>query len=217
MGTGTKVGEPSPAATLRRRLRWLLPLALVLTVALVVALVEAVRSSDQMSSPAMIQTAGFHSPTSTTPVPFSLPVLQQGAAPSPASPQTVTMSSLRGKPVVLNMWASSCTVCKTETPAIESVAKRAGTSVAFVGVDTLDQKTPALGFLHRYDVTYLQLFDPGETVGAGYGIPGLPVTVFVSARGKVLGEYLGALNTMTLTHYLKSLFGLRVPATTGMG
>jgi hypothetical protein len=38
------------------------------------------------------------------------------------------------------------------------------------------------------------------------------VTVFVSARGKVVGEYLGALTTMTLTHYLSSLFHVHVPA-----
>lgn len=215
MGTATGAGEPSRGAALRRRLRWLLPLTLVLTAGLVIALVEAVHSSNQMSNSTMIQSAGFHSPTSTTPVRFSLPVLQQGSASSPGSPATVTMSSLRGKPVVLNMWGSWCTVCKAETPAIESVAKRTGSSVEFVGVDTLDHKTPALAFLHRYHVTYLQLSDPGETVGSGYDVPGLPVTVFVSARGKVLGEYLGALNATTLTHYLKTLFGVRLSAAMG--
>ena len=217
MGTVGDVGERSPAAILRRRPRWLVPFALVLTVALVVALVEAFHYSDQMARPGMIQTAGFRAPTSTTPVPFSLPVLQQSASGPRRSTQTVTMSSLRGRPVVLNLWGSWCTVCKTETPAIESVAERAGGSVEFVGVDTLDHTTAALAFLHRYDVTYLQLFDPSETVATGYRIPGLPVTVFVSARGKVLGEYLGALNVMTLAHYLERLFGVQVSAAMPMG
>lgn len=217
MGILTKVGEASPGATLRRRLRWLVPLGLAAIAAIVVGLVEAFHYSDQISRPAMIQTAGFHSPASTTPVPFALPVLQQAAASPPGSPQTVSMSSLRGTPVVLNMWGSWCTVCKKETPAIESVAKRAGGSVDFVGVDTLDHRTAALAFLHRYDVTYLQLFDPGEAVGAGYRVVGLPVTVFVSARGKVVGEYLGALNTATLSHYLQRLFGVHVPTPMAMG
>lgn len=205
-------GTAHAAAVRRRRLKWLLPIALVVTAGLVVALVEAFNASNKMNSPAMIQTAGFHTPMSTTPVPFSLPVLQESAGASASAPQMVTMSSLRGRPVVLNMWASTCTVCKQETPAIESVAKRTGRSVDFVGVDTLDQKTAGLGFLQHYGVTYLQLFDPNETVGAGYSIPGLPVSVFVSAHGQVLGEYLGALNTKTLTHYLTSLFGVHVPA-----
>lgn len=214
MTTATRERGVGDAAHLSRRLKWLVPLALLATFAIVVALVEAVHSSSRMNSPTMIQTAGFHAPTSTTPVRFSLPVLQPAMG-TAASSQPVSMSSLRGKPVVLNMWASTCTVCKQETPAIESVAKQMGGKVDFVGVDTIDQRTAALGFLSRYGVSYLQLFDPNETVGAGYDIPGLPVSVFVSARGKVLGEYLGALNTMTLTHYLRTLFGVRVPSAMG--
>lgn len=192
-----------------------MPVTLVVTVGLVVALVEALTYTHKMSSPTMIQTAGFHPPMSTTPVPFSLPILQEGASAAATAPPTVTMSSLRGKPVVLNMWASTCTVCQKETPAIESVARHAGKAVDFVGVDTLDQKAAGLAFLQRYGVSYLQLFDPNETVGAGYDIPGLPVSVFVSSQGKVLGEYLGALNTKTLTHYLETLFGLHL--STGRG
>jgi thiol-disulfide isomerase/thioredoxin len=122
------------------------------------------------------------------------------------------MSSLVGKPIVLNMWSITCTVCMAETPAVESVARRVGDSVTFVGVDTFDEKAPALAFLHRYHVTYLQLSDPNEQVGSDYAIPGLPVTVFVSAHGKVVGEYLGALNKTTLAHYLKALFGVPLPS-----
>ena len=121
------------------------------------------------------------------------------------------MASLRGKPVVLNLWSSSCTICKAEAPAMESVASRVGHAVTFVGIDTMDQRGTALGFLHRYHVTYLQLFDPAERVGSGYGIAGFPVTVFVSDRGKVVGEYLGGLSRKTLGHYLKTLFAIQLP------
>ena len=191
----------------------LAPPAVALLVFVVFALVEALHQTNKMSSMATVQSAGFYAPTKTTPVPFSLPVLQAAASGATDAGSTVGMSSLLGKPVVLNMWSSSCTVCKQETPAVESVAKRVGSAVQFVGVDTIDQRATALSFLHRYGVTYLQLFDQGEHVGSGYGIPGLPVTVFVSAQGKVVGEYLGALSTKTLTHYLGSLFGVR-PAST---
>ncbi len=93
---------------------------------------------------------------------------------------------------------------------MESIAKRAGRSVRFVGVDSLDQRGTALAFLHRYGVSYLQLFDSAGRVGSGYGIPGFPVTVFVSGQGKVVGEYLGGLSTKTLSHYLGTLFGVRM-------
>lgn len=209
--TVTTVERPARAPAPIRRLRWLIPLAIALLAFVIVALVEAIHDSDELSKPTTIQSAGFYTPSKTAPAPFSLPVLQLAASGSPGAGKTVTMSSLLGKPVVLNMWASTCTVCRAETPDVESVARRVGDAVTFVGVDTLDEKTAALAFLHRYHVTYLQLFDPNEQVGSRYAIPGLPVTVFVSTRGKVVGEYLGALNTRTLEHYLKTLFGVYRP------
>jgi thiol-disulfide isomerase/thioredoxin len=203
---------PTRDPTSLRRLRWLVPLAAALLVFVVIAGIEAVRQSDKMSGSTEVQTAGFYKPTSTQPVAFSLPVLQ-AAAPSPSRDvHSVTMASLRGEPVVLNMWSSSCSICKEETPAMEAIARRVEHIVRFVGVDTLDEKSTALAFLRRYHVTYLQLFDQNEQVGSGYGIPGLPVTMFVSAQGKVVGEYLGALNTKTLGYYVRTLFGVRLPS-----
>ncbi len=197
-----------PAAL--RRLRWLVPLAAVLLIFVVIAGVEAMHESDKLSGSTEVQTAGFHKPTNTQPVAFSLPVLQADTSDPSLDAHSVTMSSLRGEPLVLNMWSSSCSICKEETPAMEAVARRVGHAVRFVGVDTLDQKSTALTFLRRYHVTYLQLFDESEQVGAGYRIVGFPVTVFISAQDKVVGEYEGALSVKTLEHYLGTLFGVRL-------
>jgi thiol-disulfide isomerase/thioredoxin len=198
------------AAAARRRVRWVAPLAIAVTAVVVLALIVAVHATEHLQGTTTIESAGFSQPNRTTPVSFSLPVLQPAFGETTSG--AVTMASLAGRPIVLNMWSSSCSVCKGEMPAVESVARKSGDAVQFVGVDTIDQKQSALAFLRRYHVTYLQLFDPSEVVGSGYAIPGLPVTVFVSGRGKVVGEYLGALNAKTLTHYLTSLFGVRLPA-----
>lgn len=208
-------GAAAGAAAARHRLRWVAPLAFAMTVIVVFALVVAVHATEHLQGTTTIQSAGFAKPGRTRPVSFSLPVLEPasgGASSGGASSGAVTMASLAGRPLVLNMWSSSCSVCKSEMPAVESVARRSGDAVTFVGVDTIDQEPDALAFLRRYHVTYLQLFDPKEVVGSGYAIPGLPVTVFVSARGRVVGEYLGALSAKTLTHYLTSLFGVRLAA-----
>lgn len=197
------------AASAKRRLRWTAPVAFVVTVVLVFALVVAVHATETAKGPVTIQSGAFVKPASAKSPNFSLPVLQPPAG-QPTSQAPVTLRSLVGHPVVLNMWSSSCTVCKAETPAIEAVAAREH-AVSFVGVDTIDQKAAALDFLRKFHVSYLQLSDPNEVVGSGYAIPGLPVSVFISARGKVVGEYLGALTVKTLTHYLASLFGLHVP------
>lgn len=187
-----------------------MPLAVALLAFLVFALSEALHDSRAMSGSTTIQTAGFYKPTSTTPIPFTLPVLQAATTAQSDAVGPITMTSLRGKPVVLNIWSSSCTICKAETPTLETMARRAGHAVRFVGIDTLNPKDTGVAFLHRYGVTYLQLFDPNEVVGSGYGIPGFPVTVFVSGDGKVVGEYLGALSTRTLAHYLTTLLGVRL-------
>lgn len=208
---GVATDRAAAAEAARRRMRWTAPVAFVVTVLVVFALVVAVHTTEHAGAPRMIQSGGFSMPAERTPARFSLPVLQPAAGQAQAE-GTVSMASLLGKPVVLNMWSSTCAVCKQETPAVESVARRVGSAVTFVGVDTIDQKASAIAFLRRYGVSYLQLYDPSEQVGSAYAIPGLPVTVFVSARGKVVGEYLGALTTMTLTHYLTSLFHVHVPA-----
>jgi thiol-disulfide isomerase/thioredoxin len=191
------------------RLRLAVALAAIVTAVGAFALVEALHASPRPAATMTIQSAGFAAPTDSSPVGFSLPVLQR-ATPAPSRVRSsVTMSSLVGHPLVLNLWSSSCSVCTSETPAIESVARRTGRAVKFVGIDTADQRGDALAFLRRFHVSYLQLFDPGETVGEGYAIMGLPVTVFVSAHGDVVGEYFGGLNARTLTHYLHTLLGVR--------
>jgi thiol-disulfide isomerase/thioredoxin len=176
--------------------------AAVATAVLVASIVQTLHYSAAVTAgPAQDSGVGFVA-KDIKPVPFSLPVLAGARGPD------VSMASLAGKPVVLNLWAHTCSVCTTETPAVEAVARRVGSQVEFVGIDTLDIRDPALAFLHRYHVSYLQLFDVNGTVASGYDVPGLPVTLFVSASGRVVGENLGALTQATLTHYLAKLFGV---------
>jgi len=198
----SEVAAPSRRARFGWRLRLLLVLAVAVTAFAVRGIVETLHYSSVSTKGTNATGLGFFKPKSTKPVAFSLPVLTAGAGASKTD-----MSELIGKPVVLNFWASDCSVCKTETPAFESVAKTIGNRVTFVGVDSADERGPALAFLHQYGAAYLQLFDPGALVASGYGIDALPVTVFISPEGKVLGENVGALSAASLRHYLSTLFG----------
>jgi len=101
----------------------------------VTAIVLAQHQTDQLLSPDTSQSIGLHRLHAAPPA-FSLDVLEEPHHADVASP--VTMTSLRGHPLVLNLWSSSCTACEAETSAIESVARGAGGSVDFVGVDTAD-------------------------------------------------------------------------------
>jgi cytochrome c biogenesis protein CcmG, thiol:disulfide interchange protein DsbE len=132
---------------------------------------------------------------------FSLPNLHGGAA--------VTLASLAGKPIVMNFWSSTCTICKSETPALASVARTLNGKVTFVGIDSADSRGPATAFVARYNVPYENLFDPSATQAARYGVPALPVTFFLSPSGtRILGENIGALSPSKLRSILHALYGV---------
>jgi cytochrome c biogenesis protein CcmG/thiol:disulfide interchange protein DsbE len=108
----------------------------------------------------------------------------------------LTLSSLHGKPVVVNMWASWCLPCKEEAPTLEQAWRRnrAG-GVVFVGVATKDFRRDARRFAEKYGVTYPVVLDgPGDLWGP-YGILGLPETFVLDREGRVVEAIIGAVNT----------------------
>lgn len=134
--------------------------------------------------------------------PVSLPDLRGGG--------TFDLSSLAGEPIVMNFWSSTCDPCKQETPAMASVASSVGGKVRFVGIDTVDSRAKAIAFITRYKVPYQIAFDPGGTTADMYGVPGLPVTFFLSPSATtVIGENIGALTAPRLRSILRRLYGVR--------
>jgi len=122
---------------------------------------------------------------------------------------TMTLATLAGKPIVLNFWSSTCGPCKQETPAVASVARTVGGKVRFVGIDSADLRNHAIAFAARYKVPYQIGFDPHGAIADRYGVPGLPVTFFLSSSGKtVLGENIGALTSHKLRVILHRLYGV---------
>jgi thiol-disulfide isomerase/thioredoxin len=122
---------------------------------------------------------------------------------------TFHLSSVAGKPIVLNFWSSTCAPCKQETPAMASVARSLGSQVEFVGIDTVDARSRAIEFIARYKVPYQIAFDPDGQLADKYGVPGLPVTFFLSPSATtVIGENIGALTAPRLRSILDRLYGV---------
>ncbi len=110
---------------------------------------------------------------------------------------TLRLSSLRGKAVVLNFWASWCGPCKAEAPALEKLWHQyRGKGVVFVGIDSNDASSDARRFLAAHGITYPVVSDTNGLVAANrYDIAGLPVTYFVDRRGRLVGPHvLGPVN-----------------------
>lgn len=122
---------------------------------------------------------------------------------------TVNVTSMAGKPIVVNFWSSSCHPCRQETPALAAVAKAIGGKVRFVGIDTADLRGAAARFAAKYHVHYPIAFDPKASAASHYDVPGLPVTVFLSPSGKTeVGENIGALTAAKLRTILHRLYGV---------
>jgi cytochrome c biogenesis protein CcmG, thiol:disulfide interchange protein DsbE len=113
---------------------------------------------------------------------------------------------LRGTPVVVNLWASWCGPCRTETPAFVAAAQRCGDRVQFLGVDYQDQRSGAVDFIDRYDVPYPSVMDAGE-IHDRLGFVGLPDTVFYAADGSIASTWSGPITADALTERLDGLIG----------
>jgi len=186
----------------------LLAVLLVLSVAFVAfAVTEALHYGNRGTFPNVATPIGFVRPARTKPIAFDLPALS--ADPRGAR---VTLAEFAGRPLVINLWATTCPVCVLETPALARVYKLVHTQVAFVGLDTLDGGSPAaaLAFARRASVTYPLALDSTGIVATAYDVPGLPITFFVTASGKLVGENIGALTVATLEHYLHLLFAVNL-------
>jgi peroxiredoxin len=132
----------------------------------------------------------------------------QVSLPSLRGSGTITLTKLAGQPIVLNFWASTCTICRKETPAFADVARSAGSKITFLGVDSLDQHSQAVAFEDKYNVPYPSVFDPQGIAASKYGVVALPVTFFLSPSGQtILGENIGALTASRLKAILHEIYG----------
>ena len=107
--------------------------------------------------------------------------------------QKVTLAQFGSGPVVINFWASWCPPCRKEMPALAAAARQFKGRVAFVGVDTSDDRNAAVAFAAHSQVGYPLGFDPQATVSRNYGVFGLPITYFV-AGGKIVGRETGGMS-----------------------
>lgn len=96
------------------------------------------------------------------------------------------LATLRGRPVVVNAWASWCGPCKLEMPYFARTAVRLGRRVAFVGVNAGDTNGDARAFLRGHYVPYPSYEDPHDAIADAIGVRvGLPTTVFYKPDGSV--------------------------------
>ncbi len=112
------------------------------------------------------------------------------------------LSQLKGAPVVLNFWASTCGPCQSEMPGFQAAFKQYGDQLQFMMVDipgfngeTVER---AKRFLQDNSYTFPAYFDTQGRAAAAFGLSSLPRTYFIDAQGAVVASAAGALDEQVL-------------------
>jgi len=112
--------------------------------------------------------------------------------------QHVSLSQYKGKPVIVNFWASWCVACQTETPLLASWYKQQHGHIDLVGLDENDAAASALAFAHAKGITYPIGFDPITNAASVYGVDALPQTFFLNADHRIVERVIGAVTKADL-------------------
>jgi len=117
--------------------------------------------------------------------------------------EPVTLASLRGRPVVLNFWATWCVPCFEEHAVLVSAARATGDRAHFIGVVYQDDEEQVRAFLARQGSAYPSLLDPGSRTAIAFGIFGVPETFFIDGEGRIAAKHVGPLDAPSLEAKLR--------------
>ena len=114
----------------------------------------------------------------------------------------VKLSDYKGKPVVLNFWATWCGYCKMEMPDFDEKHQELGSDVQFLMINLTDGKTEtvegASSFIASMGYTFPVFYDTSSMAAALYGVSAIPTTFFIDAEGYAIAQATGAIDGNTL-------------------
>jgi cytochrome c biogenesis protein CcmG, thiol:disulfide interchange protein DsbE len=134
---------------------------------------------------------------------FSLEMLHSDSGKS-----ALSLSNFKGKPIVLNFWASWCQPCKEELPLLENAWKQMQAQkkdIVFLGIDFQESSSDATSFLKQYGITYLVGLDANGSIASKYRVTSLPQTIFIDRDGTVTSREPQELTAQELSQNLQSI------------
>lgn len=118
----------------------------------------------------------------------------------------VRLADLRGRPVIVNFWASWCNPCREEFPLLkEALRDHRSESLAVVGVTYQDIPADSRAFVDKMDATWPQGIDEGGVVAKAFGVRAIPQTFFVSPDGTIVARVFGITSQDKLDEPLNKL------------
>lgn len=128
---------------------------------------------------------------------FTLTNLRGGAS--------LNLADLRGRPIVLNFWASWCGPCRDEMPILQATHQRYSDSVLVIGVDQGEPEATVQAFVDEFGLTFHILLDQDMAVGDRYRVMGLPTTFFIDRNGTIRKIWTGEMNSAILAEGIQEI------------
>jgi cytochrome c biogenesis protein CcmG, thiol:disulfide interchange protein DsbE len=158
----------------------------VLLVLLVVGLIQLAGSSSPPTHRSKLTLAQMQASLAGSPAPLAALHAQAGQLLEGGAPELkARLAALRGRPVVINKWASWCVPCRSEFGAFQQASLALGREVAFIGIDSADtSRAAARSFLRSFPVSYPSYYDHSGSLGTKITDSAFtPVTVFFDRSG----------------------------------
>ncbi len=119
----------------------------------------------------------------------------------------VAVADLRGRPTIVNIFASWCVPCRDEAPIFTSAAARYAGRIQFVGFDYHDFAGDGRSFLRRYGTEFTALHDGDGHVSDRWGVTGVPETYVLDAQGRLIAHAPGAVGREDLQRLIVRALG----------
>lgn len=124
--------------------------------------------------------------------------------------EEISLEDFKGRPVVVNFWATWCGPCKQEIPFFEKTWKKyKDKGVIFVGIDVMDDRDSAIEFIEELGISYTNLYDPSGKTSSAFGVVALPATFFIDKNGyiaiKHYGSFIGRDAEKAFKNYLEDI------------
>ncbi len=134
---------------------------------------------------------------------------------SDAAGHAVRLDALRGRVVLLEFWASWCTVCREDTPALAAFANRYGNQVAVVGVDWREPEAALRQWVGKYSLAFPNVRDGSGLVARKYGLTGVPEAWWIAPDGTARLHVLGPSDFEQLQAQYRQVTGTPIDPTPG--
>ena len=119
--------------------------------------------------------------------------------------QPVDMNELRGRPVMINFWATWCRPCVVEHPVLQAVSRRYEGRAHFIGIVYQDDPELIRDFIARRGGWGRTLLDPDGETAIAYGVYGAPETFFIDADGTVVRKVTGSMGPELISGIIEGL------------